>query len=118
MRRSRRYWLSLIWGLWIVFLVVATSTACVGHPAAHDVAHPPWCFDSSSPVARGDDKPILFAEGGTFPLRPEFASLAVPPPAIGTYLCLGLSLLPHQLSQTQESTPLTIPQSFLPVLRL
>jgi hypothetical protein len=117
-QRYHRYWASLIWSFSIIFLGVVTVAACVSHPAAQELKHPSLCIDSSSPAAQGDDKPILFAEGGTFPLPRERLSSMLPPVALGSYLSSGLGCLTDQLFQTQASRLSSIACTSLPVLRL
>jgi hypothetical protein len=118
MRGSRRYWSSVAWSLWIVVLGVSATVVCASHPVAHVEAHPPLCMDSISPIAHRDDKPILFADGGMFPLPSKFSNPLVPLPAMGIHPPLALGLLTHKLFETQERVLPIIPRSFLPVLQL
>ena len=118
MRWSRRYCSSLAWSIWIIIFGVYTAAACAGHPILHGEAHPPNCTHSSSPIAHGHDKPILFADDGTFPLRQTLLFPAVSLTSLNVRRASALVLLPHQLSYTSEHVFVSIPYAFLPVLRL
>jgi hypothetical protein len=117
-RRDKRYWVSLLWSSWIVVLIVITATVCAGHSAAHHDVHPPLCLESSSPAAHRDDRLVLFADGGTFPLPPTSLVLVASPAPMSTPLPLNLPSLPYSLSGTHDSLSVISPRAFLPVLRL
>ena len=118
MWKSRRYWSNLAWSLWIVVFGSSVAMACVGHPVVHDTGHPPVCIDSSSPAAQRDHKPVLFADGNAYPLSRVFIAPAVPPMSVSVRLPLPPAFWPDQLFGAFERVPLSIPHTFLAVLRL
>jgi hypothetical protein len=118
MQGCRRYWSSVAWSLWIVVFGVSAAVVCASHPATHVEPHPPLCIDSITPMTHRDDKPILFADGGMFPLPRKFSDSLVPLPAMSIHPPLALGLLTHELFQTQARVLPIIPRGFLPVLQL
>jgi hypothetical protein len=119
MLRARRDWSRLSWILWMIFLGVAEAIACASHPPSHDHdgAHPPLCTDTSSPAALARDKPMLFPDGGTFPLSPKslfpLGSLA----AFSGQPLNDLSELPGALSQSDARTSVSPPLFLMVLLR-
>ena len=112
----RRY--SLSWCFLLVFLAVVEARVCVGHPAAHEVEHPVLCLDSSSPVAQEQDKPVLFADAGAFPLPADALTAVGFLAATSTPLPLDFDLTAYTLSRFQQSPSLSLPHDFLSILRL
>jgi hypothetical protein len=118
MQRSRRNRSRLSWSLWIIFLGLAAAVACASHPPSHDhdVGHPPLCTDTSNPATLGNDKPLLFPDGGTFPLFPKSSFPIVSLVSLSAQLLVGLLILPEALSQRDARTSVS-PPMFLVVLR-
>jgi hypothetical protein len=118
MQGARRDWSRLSWSLWMIFLGVAAAVACASHPPSHDhdAGHPPLCTDTSTPATLAHDKPLLFPDGGMFPLSPKslfpLGSLA----ALSGQLLVGLLVLPGALSQGDARTSIS-PPMLLVVLR-
>jgi hypothetical protein len=118
MQRTHRNWSRLSWNLWMIVLGVAATVACASHPPSHDhdAGHPPLCTDTSTPVMLVHDKPLLFPDGGTFPLSPKslfaLGSLA----GLSSQLLVGLLMLPEALSQADARTAIS-PPMLLVVLR-
>jgi hypothetical protein len=120
MRRSRRREFTFVWSLWLICLVIATAPACLTHPAAHnhDVTHPPLCIDTSSPIAQRDGKPILFPDGGSFPLPSKSLPPGFSSAAISMHLPWGLGLAARSPFPTHAHTLLSPPRISPVVLRL
>jgi hypothetical protein len=118
MHRSHRDWSRLSWSLWIILLGLAAAVACGSHPPTHDhdVGHPPLCTDTSSPATLGNDKPLLFPDGGTFPLFPKSSFPIASLVALSAQLLVGLLVLPEAVSQRDACMSVS-PPIFLVALR-
>jgi hypothetical protein len=104
--------------LWIVVLGVSAAMVCASHPVAHVEAHAPLCLDSSSAMAHRDAKPLLFADGGMFPLPSKCSAPLAPLPAMAIDPSLALGLLTRERFETQWRILPILPRGFLPVLQL
>jgi hypothetical protein len=120
MQRARRDRSRLSWSFLIIFLGLAAATVCASHPPTHDhdMGHPPLCTDTSSPAMLAHDKPVLFPNGGKFPLPSKSPFSQVSEVALSAQLLLGLLVLPQDLSQVDTRTPVSPASMFLVVLRL
>lgn len=118
MQTSRRYWSNLAWSLWVVVFGVSSATACLDHLTAPHAVHPAACTGSSSPMVQGDDKPILFAENGTFPLPRQILDSVVFPAFLLASFSLVFGLLPQRFFRHHESPAPTVPRRLLLVLQL
>lgn len=118
MRRAHRDWSRLSWSVLIILLGLAAAVACGRHPPSHDHdgGHPPLCTDTSSPATLAHNKPMLFSDGGTFPLSSKIPFLLVSLTALGAQFLMGLLILPEALSQSDTRTSVS-PPMFLIVLR-
>ena len=117
-RRQRRWWLTLIWSLWLIVAGGTAALACMSHPAAHEGPHPLVCLDLSTPVILNDHSPAVFAEGRRLRVPHMFLTSVTHPATISTHLPVVFDLLMHRSRRTQEDVLPSALASFPPVLRL
>lgn len=113
-----RYWSSVLCSFWIIFLVLVTAAACVGHLAPQQVRQLSLCLESSSPAAQANDRPVLFTNGGTFPLPREPWRSLCPPATLKTAHGVMLGFESARLSPASASQPSTLHCNTCLVLRL
>jgi hypothetical protein len=118
MPRARRDWSRLSWSLLIIVLGLAAAVACGSHPPSHDhdVGHPPLCTHTNNPATLAHAKPLVFLDGGTFPLSPKSLFPLVSLPALNAQVFVDLLVLPAALSQSDARKSVS-PPMFLVVLR-
>jgi hypothetical protein len=111
MQRARRDWSGLSRVRWMIFLGVAPAVACASQPPSHDHGgvHPPLCTDTSSSAALARDKPMLFPDGGMFPLSAtslfpvgSLAALSGQPLSSTLSISVGHKILGVQLIDNQR----------------
>ena len=117
MPRARRDWSRLSWSFFIIVLGLTAAVACGSHPPSHDhdVGHPPLCTDTNNPATFANAKPLVFLDGGTFPLSPKSLFPLVSLPALSAQVLVGLLVLPEAVSQADARTSVS-PPMFLVVL--